>query len=271
MYRNDRIIVLGERFWGLVGNQTQNWAFRARLMFSESADDLLSIDVKKGHCKLPGRSRNTLRAMIARYQTKSVDAWTEAGARQQAELANTKDDVANESIASSPASSLDYSPGSDVSDPVAANARQERMKDISTETIGDIQDPVVDLSAISERAEGGDVVIPVEGLKGNAMWLPYPAISLGRAETILNTQHSWIAQAYAMAEAEPKVTLVLHQLFTILARAELEVRSTPWGDVSGEVIDKVLLRFRRKISAIGEDLAEALASAASEFEVESDD
>ncbi len=271
VYRNDRIIVLGERFWGLVGNQTQNWAFRARLMFSESADDLLSIDVKKGHCKLPGRSRNTLRAMIARYQTKSVEAWTEAGKRQKAELADTKDDVANETIANSPASSLDYSPGSDVSDPAAANARQERMKDISTETIGDIQDPVVDLSVLSERAEGGDVVVPVEGLKANAMWLPYPAISLGRAETILNTQHSWIAQAYAMAEAEPQMTLVLHQLFTILARAELEVRSTPWRDVSGEVIDKVLLRFRRKVSAIGEDLAEALASAASDFEIESDD
>ncbi|MDD9991264.1 MAG: ATP-binding protein [Rhodospirillales bacterium] len=271
VYRNDRIIVLAERFWGLVGNQTQNWAFRARLMFSETADDLLSIDVKKGHCKLPGRSRNTLKAMIARYQTKSVDAWKEAGERQQAELASTKDDVANESISSSPASSLDYSPGSDVSDPVAANARQERMEEISTETIGNIQDPAVDLSAISEKAEGGDVVVPVEGLKANAMWLPYPAISLGRAETILNTQHSWVAQAYSMADNDPKVTLVLHHLFTILARAELEVRSTPWNDVSGDVIDKVLSRFRRKVSAIGEDLAEALDSAASDLEIDSDE
>ena len=93
----------------------------------------------------------------------------------------------------------------------------------------------------------------------------------GRAETILNTQHSWVAEAYGLAEDDPRVTLVLHHLFTILARAELEVRSTPWGDVSGEVIDKVFLRFRRKVSAIGEDLAEVLASAVGDFEIATDD
>ena len=266
VYRNQRIIVLGERFWGLVGNQTQNYAFRARLMFTEAADDLLSIDVKKGHCQLPSRSRNTLKAMIARYQTKSVDAWTEAGERQQAELANTKDDVANDNISKTPAASLSYSPGSDVTDETSADARQERMQDISNETIAAIQDPTANPEALAEKAKGGDVVITVEGLKGNAMWLTYPAISLGRAETIVNTQHSWVTQAYSMAEDDPRVTVVLHHLFTILARAELEVRSTPWGDISGDVIDKVLERFHRKVSAIGEDLSEALASAVSDDE-----
>lgn len=271
VYRNERIIVLGERFWGLVGNQNTNWAFRARLMFSEAADSLLSIDVKKGHCKLPGRSRNTLKAMIARYQTKSAEAWKEAGEKYQAQLASTKDDVANDSISKSAAALLSYSPGSDVTDPAAAGARQQRMAGISTETIANINDPSVNLEVIAERAKGGDVVIPVEGLKANAMWLTYPAVSLGRAETILNTQHSWVAEAYSLAEDDPRVTLVLHHLFTILARAELEVRSTPWGDVSGEVIDKVFLRFRRKVSAIGEDLAEVLASVVGDFEIATDD
>ena len=64
-----------------------------------------------------------------------------------------------------------------------------------------------------------------------------------------------------LAEKEPNVTIILHHLFTILARAELEVRSTPWNDISADQLDKVFDRFRKKASAIGEDLAEHLSEA----------
>lgn len=99
------------------------------------------------------------------------------------------------------------------------------------------------------------------------MWLPYPAVEIGKAETVLNKSHSWVAEAYAAAETDPKITVVLHQVFTILARAELEVRTTTWPDLQSEVTTKVFDRFRRKASAIGEDLAESLASELKKFEV----
>ena len=49
VYRNQRILVLAERFRGVIGSTNQNWALRARLMFDETADALLSLDVRKRH------------------------------------------------------------------------------------------------------------------------------------------------------------------------------------------------------------------------------
>ena len=37
------------------------------------------------------------------------------------------------------------------------------------------------------------------------------------------------------------------------------MRATPWSDLSVGIVGTVLDRFRRKASAIGEDLAESLA------------
>ena len=62
------------------------------------------------------------------------------------------------------------------------------------------------------------------------------------------------------AEEDPRITVILHQMFTALARGELEVRTTPWKDVSVSTVDLVLERFRKKVSIIAEDLADSLAT-----------
>ena len=260
VYRNERIIVLAERFHGLIHAQTQNWAFKARLMFDESADDLLSLDVKKRHCQLPKRARQNLKAMIGTYQAKSAEAWKSAGSAQQEKRRESSDDVANENIANTPITSLEYMPGTTLDDDAQINARKERQGEISNETKDAIHDENSE-ELLEKHEKDGDVVIPVNGLKANAMWLPYPAPSHGKAETIVNKAHTWVSEAYNAAEKEPNVTIILHHLFTILARAELEVRSTPWNDISADQLDKVFDRFRKKASAIGEDLAEHLSEA----------
>ena len=261
VYRNDRVIVLAERFHGLVGNQTQNWSFRARLMFDESADDILSLDVKKRHCQLPSAARTHLRSMIEAYQRKSIEAWKNAGLKEEERRGVTRDERANTSIAKAPVSSLDYAPGSDLRDDSAIAARAARQAEISTQTADSIQDPSATPAELDLRAKNDNIVTPVQGLKANAMWLPYPAVEYGKAETVVNKAHSWVAEAYIAAEREPGITVVLHHLFTILARAELEMRSTPWSDLSPMVLDKLFDRFRKKASAIGEDLAEELEEA----------
>ena len=260
VYRNDRIIALAERFHGLVGNQTQNWAFKARLMFDESADSILSLDVKKRHCQLPRKARTTLKALIGSYQTKSVTAWKAAGERLEEKRGEAKNNIANDSIATTAVTSLEYMPSNTLDDDESIRERKERQEDISNETREAIHDPRKE-ELLDKNGEGGDPVILAAGLKANAMWLPFPAVSLGRAETIVNRHHSWVAEAYNAAEHEPSVTIVLHQLFTILARAELEVRSTPWRDLSRDDVEKVFDIFRKRTSAIGEDLAAHLASA----------
>lgn len=271
VYRNDRVIALAERFYGIVGNQVSNWAFRARLMFDESADDVLSLDVKKRHCQLPRQVRNHLKAMISTRVTWSADAWKAAGKRERNQRRSSKDEIANESIAKTPVSSLDYSPGADLQDDASIAEKNKRQKDISAETVSAIQDSKASSELLDELAEKRNVVASVEGLKANAMWLPYPSVRLGKAETVVNKAHSWVAEAYSAAEIEPRITVVLHQLFTILARAELEVRSIPYQDLNQDQTDRIFDRFRKKASAFGEELAEDLAKALTDISDADDD
>ena len=152
-------------------------------------------------------------------------------------------------------------PGTTLNDAEQIKTRQERLGEISNETKDAIHDENSE-ELLEKHEQVGDVVIPVSGgLKANAMWLPHPAPSHGKAETIVNKAHTWVSEAYSAAEKEPNVTIILHHFFTILARAELEVRSTPWHDISTDHIDKVFDRFHKKASAIGEDLAEKLSEA----------
>jgi len=264
VYRNRRIIVMAERFHGLVAAQTQSWAFRARLMFDESADDILSLDVKKRHCQLPKKARNNLKALISTYQARSADAWKSAGKREQGRRKSSREDIANRSIAKTPVADLDYAPGADLSDESAMAVRKETQETVGREALEAIQDPSISAETLESRAKEGSIVTSVQGLKANAMWLSYPSVQLGQAETLVNRAHSWNAEAYAASEEQPGIAIVLHQLFTILARAELEVRSTNWKDITGDSVTKVLERFRRRASMIGEDLADQLQQALAE-------
>ena len=271
VYRNNRVIVLAERFHGIVGSTVQNYAFRARLMFNEEADALLSLDVKKRHCQLPPAVRSNLKASISVYQGKSVTAWRAAGERVEEEKRERKDDIANQSMANSPPTSLDdYAPGADPQDEEATSERKRKQADISRETVEAIHDEELSKEELDTRARKGDVVIKTRGIKGNAMWLPYPAVAVGKAETLVNEQHSWVSEAYLAAEDEPRITVVLHQLFTILARAELDVRSRTWSDMPDEHVKKIFDRFRRIASAIGEDFAEQLEAALTGDSMETD-
>jgi hypothetical protein len=260
VYRNKRVIVMAERFRGIIASSVQAWAFRARLMFDESADRILDLDVKKRHCELPRDRRNNLKNLLSPYQAQSQEAWRVAGRRVEEEKKRTKENIANESIANSPVAQLSYAPGTELPDDTAIQKRQDLQRRVGKETLSAIQDQSLSEAKLKEKAEQGNIVITVESLKANAMWLPYPAVDIGKAETLLNKSHSWVAEAYAAAETDPKITVVLHQVFTILARAELEVRTAPWPDMATDVITKVFERFRRKASAIGEDLAESLAT-----------
>ena len=258
VYRNDRVIALAERFHGLIPAAQQLYAFKARLMFDESADTMLSLDVKKRHCQLPKDVRHNLRAQISSYVSKSNEAWRHAGEVEQSKQSETRDSRANASIATTTVPSLDYMPGDVPDDADALKERKRRQEQISDEAKAAVQDPNR-IGLLEKGAKDGDAVVPVDGLRANAMWFPYPAISLNRAETLVNKNHTWVAEAYRASEQAQDITIVLHHLFTILARAELEVRSTRWPDVRQEHVDIIFDRFRKRTSMIGEDLAEHLA------------
>ena len=258
IYRNRRIIVLADRFNGVISPATQAWAFRGRLMFDESADSILTLDVRKRRCQLPKEARSNLQSIVRMYQQKSINAWSAAGRRVQEEKAKNKEQAANDSISNTPVGGLDYTPGADLTSSADLLNRQQAFSVIRQDTLKNITDKKITPDFLEKRAEDKSLVVPVEGLKGNSMWLPYPSVHHGAADTLVNQQHSWLSEAYAAAEANPKITIILHQIITLLARAELEVRSTTWPDVPSSTVDKVLERFRKKASIIGEDLADSL-------------
>jgi hypothetical protein len=255
IYRNDRVIVSAERFHGLIPAAVPAWAFRGRLDFPQEADAILSLDVKKRRCQLPTPARNNLRGMIRNYISKSQAAWEAAGRRVKKQLEDTKEEKANQSIGASPITSLSYAPGVEIGNPAEAAERQRLLKEVGEKSISVIQDTQLTKETLEQKARENVYVVPSRGLKANVMWVPYPATEAGKAETVINEAHSWVSEAYAAGADEPKLVVVLHQLFTILGRAELELRATSLPGVSPSTIGQVLDRFKTRASMIGEDLA----------------
>ena len=259
VYRNDRIIVMAERFHGIVPIDQRYWSFRASLSFSESADSALYLDVKKGHLKLPRNVRQNLRATISLLQRQSSTAWRERGTEVQKKKQAGAYEKTNEGISSSPVSDLqDQGPDAVDLDNAELENRKERQKDIALESEKSIHDSSITHDDLDTRAEIGDVVVKVQGLRSNAMWLPRPAVSLGKAQTLINEQHSWILEAYDAASRHPSVTVVLNHLFSVLGRAELDVRSRRWPNLSAEQVDRFFDTFRKRVAIIAEDLADQL-------------
>lgn len=258
VYRNRRVIVMAERFRGLVSSQQANWAFRGRLMFDEAADEIVSLDVKKRHCQLPKKARTNLGALIRPYQAASAEAWKEAGRREEKRKGDTRQNIAAESLLSGPVTNLAYAPGTDLADQSAITARHEAQSRIEEATLAAIQDRSLTKEQLQKLLEEKNPVILVDGLKANAMWLPLPAVEAGFAQTLVNQMNSWVMTAYASADQNPALYVVLHQFFTILARAEIEVRSSVWSNMPQGAAERVLEIYRRKAASIAEDLAQPL-------------
>lgn len=259
VYRNHRIIVMAERFHGLVPVGEPTWAFRASLSFTEAADSRLHLDVKKGHLKLPSNVRQNLRTTISLHHRNSSKAWSARGAEVKAEKQKTANERTNEGIDQSSVTDLqDQGPDAvDLSD-ADNDKRKERQEDIALESEKSIHDETVTHDRLDARAETGDVVVRVQGLLSNAMWLPRPAVKLGKAQTLVNERHSWVLEAYDVASRHPSITVVLNHLFSVLGRAELDVRSRKWPNLTDEQVDRFFDTYRKRVAIVAEDLADQL-------------
>ena len=259
VYRNDRIIVMAERFHGIIPAGEPSWAFRASLSFTESADEALYLDVKKGHLKLPRGVRQNLQATVTLLQRQSSNAWRSHGAEVRRERQKGANEKTNEGISKSPVSDLqDQGPDAVDLDATTLQKRKERQSDIALESEKAVHDPAVTHDDLDARAESDDVVVRVHGLRSNAMWLPRPAVQLGKAQTLVNEQHSWVLHAYDAATRHPSVIVVLNQLFSVLGRAELDVRSRTWPNQTPEQVDRFFDTYRKRVAMIAEDLSDQL-------------
>jgi len=260
VYRNRRVIVMAELFRGIVSRETSSWAFRGKLMFNENSDKAMSLDVKKRHCHLPPKARTNLKNIIKPYHSKSTNAWREAGGKANEEHKENKEKLANESITNSPVSKTNYIPtGTNIETTEDLEKREKRQEEVSQATLKVIQDESISKEVLEKHAEKNEKVILVKGLKSNAMWEVYPDTKIKEVEVILNKYNTWIEKAYKEAETEERITILLHQLFYILARAELEVRTTDFpGFPTPDKVEKVFEQFRFQAGMMAESLAETL-------------
>jgi hypothetical protein len=258
VYRNNRVIVMAERFRGIVPSQTSSWAFRARLMFEEGADEILKLDVKKRHCTLPRRARQNLTSLAKSYVALSAEGWREAGRSETQRKGTRKEAAANASIANSSASSLSYTSGMDPSGLVNAEDQAASLLEMQRASVRSIQDGALSGERIAELLRDKVPVIFANGLRGNPMWMPHPAPEVGQATVLINRNNTWVENAYATADENAELYVTLHYLFFILSRAEIEVRSHNFEGFSSELAGKVFETFRRRVGAISEDLAVAL-------------
>lgn len=266
VYRNRRIIIMAELFWGLVAKEQRSWAFKGRLMFDESADSVLSLDVKKRHCKLTAEARTNLQTIIKPIHTKSAKAWREAGKKASAANNARKEEIAQQSITNTPVANLDYSPGIPIESEEAIQNRKKKENEIRAEALKVIQESEVTEEVLEQKAQHKDIVSFVKGIQGNRMWQVYPAKTVGLSETLLNEHHSWIKAAYEEAEKAPQITIILHQIFTVLAKAELEIKRNQWEGIPSGMAEKVFDEFRNQASIYGEVFAKSLQKELRKFD-----
>ena len=255
IYRNKRIIVMAERFRGIIGSQTSSWSFRARMQFDELADTILKLDVKKRHCTLPRRARANLNSLIKPYQTMSSEAWRLAGRRESERKGHLKAELAEDSIKSTPVTELNYNVGAAAGSASELEAIKEAQLQISSTSRSAIQDANITSEVLARLENEGTRVILSQGLKGNVMYVAHPAPTAGISQVFVNTNNSWVSAAYATAESNAALFVALHHLFTILSRTEIEIRSHPFSGFTSAQAEKVMEQFRRRAGSLAEDMA----------------
>lgn len=118
--------------------------------------------------------------MVTVHQALSQEAWRTAGARVEQEKKASKEDIANESISSSPVAELSYAPGTDLSSETAIHNREELQRSVGKETLSAIQDQNVPESKLKEKAQQGNVVVPVQASKPMPCGFRTPPSKSGR-------------------------------------------------------------------------------------------
>ena len=266
IYRNARIIVMAERFRGIIGSQTSSWSFRGRMQFDELADTILKLDVKKRHCTLPRRARSNLGALIKPYQTMSSEAWRIAGRRESERKGHLKADIAEDSIKSTPVTDLSYNVGAAAASASELQAIKDAQLQISSSSRSAIQDTTMTPEVLDRLQNEGTRVILSQGLKGNVMYVAHPAPDAGISQVFVNTNNSWVSAAYAAAESNATLFVALHHLFTILSRTEIEIRSHPFSGFTSTQAEKVMEQFRRRAGSLAEDMASSFEETLSQIE-----
>ncbi|OUC98919.1 ATP-binding protein [Streptosporangium minutum] len=237
VYRNKRLIRWGERFGGIIPTDQDYFAFRGRILISDTADDAFNIDVKKSEILLSEEAESVLSESVYEARRMSRAAW-----RNAAKLLRAKIHTDPVSKAAEALSEVDF-PDLLPSDPDDAQAETERKVREKKEAT---RHPLQEEEREQARRDGRRVTL-VDHLDDNALWQRAHDATLGTVVRI-NRSHRFMRMFEEKFGNDADVTLLLHALFLSLAVGESRsVRNIQ--DVTDEILEEVFTRYREMTSA----------------------
>lgn len=235
VYRNKRLISWGERFTDIVPLDQDYYAFRGRILISETADEVLNIDVKKSRVLLSEDARSALTDHVYQPRIKSRDAWQHATETMRKKLGVNTQDQVNERLSAS--EEIDALPSEPDSPEVEERRRQRRQRQEQTRPVTPTEREQV--------VHGAQRVLFEDFLLDNVVWERGYDASIGTIVR-LNQSHRFIRHVFQHYAEEFGVSLVLNSLFLCLARTESYAINNL--DVSESELEEIFERLRRIFS-----------------------
>lgn len=235
VYRNERLISWGERFTDIVPLDQDYYAFRGRILITETADEVLNIDVKKSRVLLSEDARSALTDHVYQPRIKSRDAWQHAGEAVKAKLGVNTQDQVNERLSSS--EEIDALPSEPDSPEVEERRKQRRQRQQETRPVTPEEREQV--------VKGAQRVLLEDFLLDNVVWERGYDASIGTIVR-LNRSHRFIRHVFQHYAEEFGVSLVLNALFLCLARTESYAINNL--DASASELEQTFERLRQIFS-----------------------
>ena len=248
IYRNKRLISWAEHLDGIIPFDQNLYAFRARILLDESADESLNIDIKKSLIVLSDEAYDALDNLSSDLRRKSRTAW-EDRAKKISELSQqSSHEAANEVVEA--IVFPEEMPG-DADDKKTLEEKAEREEKVNKKA---------SVSGPAPTSKGKKKSAPISGDKGTeemvsesrikfvdyttnaVLWEMYYDPSIGTCVKI-NKHHRFYQLIYSKFSENKQLSLIFDSFFFTLTEAEkYTIKSLT--DIDIEIVTKVLETYR---------------------------
>lgn len=253
IYRNKRLISWAEHLDGIIPFDQNLYAFRARILLDESADESLNIDVKKSLIVLSDEASDAIDNLSSDLRRKSKTAWETRSKILDSMSQQTSHETANEVV---DATTFPEEMPGDADDAMTLEKKAEREDEINKRASEKSPIKIKNQKAGTKKSneDSNDVsetenrhrIKFVDFTTNAVLWEMYYDPTLGTCVKI-NKHHRFSNLIYAKFTENKHLCLILDSFFFTLAEAEkYTIKSLTEIDV--DIATKVLETFREVAS-----------------------
>lgn len=268
VYRNERLISWANQFQGIIPSDQDFYAFRGRILLSDTADDFFNIDVKKSSLTLSDEAWNIISDFCTEGKRKSKNAWINAN-NYRKELVNKSSLEISDRITDD-LEPLDLLPGDELPSEEQATERVEAIqKEMEEKTeqmiqmyIEDEGEEIIPNQPISEEIKNiaikgkGNInlqkVFRVSSVIDNLLWEPYYDTE-NKSCVRINKYHRFAKKIYE--DNHPNKDLHIFFDLMLLKFAEAEIYTRKNSNHNYELVREIIEEFKRCSSEFLAELA----------------